>query len=32
VIARLRAHRRIAEEMAVVDLQRGELDYESIDL
>jgi len=32
VIDRLRAHRHIAEEMAVVDLQRGELDYELIHL
>jgi hypothetical protein len=32
VLDRLRAHRHIAPEMATVDLQRGELDYESIDL
>jgi hypothetical protein len=32
VIERLRAHRDIAPEMATVDVQRGELDYESHDL
>jgi hypothetical protein len=32
VIDRLRAHRHIAEEMAIVDLQRGDLDYELIHL
>ena len=32
VIDRLRAHRHIAPEIATVDVQRGELDYESIDL